>query len=272
MTPRYCAKNNRLMKEHTQILLFNDSDLNALVNFCNSSIDRIESATNASLLAEIEAIKNTSVKIRRLEPLLRGAIAHELSKDMRQSGGAGKRDETQSGCMATYAKVAKMFGYSSKHIEVDARIYREFFVRPQSGIDDEKTLRETRNVWLRRLLSFKREFFLAALASSDPLAAIETAEKRFLANSNYSVAEFKRDLNVVTTASDAAPEVAHREQDAHVRNITFKLNLTYDDYERLELLAQHRNVAREQIVRDAIDFYFKNMNTEDLFNSGMEID
>lgn len=189
--------------------MFDDSDLNALIGFYNVSIDRIESATNASLPAEIEAIKNTSIKMRRLEPLLRGAIAHELSKDSRQKGGAGKSDETQSGCMATNGKVGKMFGFSSKYIEVDVRLHREFYVRPQAEIEDEKTLRETRNVWLRRLLSFKRAFFLAALAlSADPLAAIELAEKRLLANGNYSAAEFKRELNSAMKASGTVPEAA----------------------------------------------------------------
>jgi hypothetical protein len=111
--------------------------------------------------------------------ILRGMCVYELRRRTpKLSGGRGKRDQATAGILSRMTELARAIRVSPKTLATDARIYEVFFA----------AMSET---MLAREHILAREYYVTALAASDPHSAIREAIRRFESGEGCSRPQFR---------------------------------------------------------------------------------
>ena len=173
--------------------------------------------------------------LERFAFLIRGMCALVLRRryPQRLSGGRGKRDQAGLGIQAQMARLAEQTGVDRRTLETDARISDTFFARMDETAPEH-------------IPSLAREYYVIALSTPDPHAAIRTAiEKR--ADSSYGLAQFRADVRHLKRVADitAAPSVTEHTH-------TFRIRIPVEAGGLLAELVTMSQKTKDEVVAEAI--------------------
>jgi len=194
---------------------------------------------------------------RRLETCafrLRGACVAELRRriKIRLTGGRGNRDTSGVGAGAQLARLAARIGVSVSTLKLDARIHKVFF-----GNEHGEVVKETERQAATET-RFAREFYVTALTSPNPNAAIRYAAKKCAAATDYSREDFRRDVlalkqtmqPTLTTSVESAPVEAAPKSAPNLR-----VKIIPEAQAVLDELTNRSGQSPETIVAEALLMY-----------------
>ena len=194
-----------------------------------------------------DELRHLALQATRLEQYtfrLRGAIASEVRRRvaLRLSGGRGRRDHEGKGVRSCLRQLAAEIGVSVVTLTTDARIYDVFFTY------DEETL-------IARDNSLPREYYVIALGTPDPLAAIRMAEEQAAGNgcTREDFRRYVRELKrAVLTEAIGANTAEASAAVIHTALSRQQVRLTGEARYVLNELMKVNDCTAEQIVADAL--------------------
>lgn len=187
-----------------------------------------------------EQIIRAAIYARELEMqayLLRGACAAELRKrsTTKLVGGRGKRDHAGIGIQARMKELADKVGVDVRTLIMDARIYETFFESEPERL-----------TVLAREHRLPREFFVAALAAPEPLAAIELAVER-RRNTSYTRQQYREDIRALGNPAGGC-KLIKRVLASHL----LKVEITSEAHRALIELSRESGKEQGEIVSSAL--------------------
>lgn len=169
--------------------------------------------------------------------LLRGACAAELRKRCATKllGGRGKRDQAGIGAQARVRRLADQIGVNLRTLMTDVRIYETFF----EGEPEKETA-------LARECCLPREFFVTALATPEPLAALEIAVRK-RRNTAYTCQEYREDLRALGKLTRGGRAKAQAPD-----NHCLRVEISSEAYRVLVELSRESGKGQGEIVASAL--------------------
>lgn len=203
------------------------------------------------------------VKINRsCEWILIGACTFSLISGNRQTGGRGRLDLEETGCLNTYKSSGDTFDLHWKTVAEYCSLYDRFFIAALPADADLKTIRLKRTEFIEQAISLGKTFYRIAAKSTNPLEAIDHALVQVTKKSKYTTKQFEIDLiklGWLPILSSGNSDLQDQPENSRADSIGIKYNLEYHVVELIAELADQQKLSQEAIIGAAIKLYSENL-------------
>lgn len=269
------SKNQGVLPEATGVELHSSEQQNTsspkknlrqeLPHLTNRLLGELDECSPLNIGDKVEEIAKI-VKINRsCEWVLIGACTFSLISGNRQTGGRGRLDLEETGCLSTYKSSGDTFDLHWKTVAEYCSLYDRFFIATLPADADLKTIRLKRTKFIEQAISLGKTFYSIAFKSTNPLEAIKHALIQVAKKSKYTIKQFEIDLiklGWLPVPSSGNSELQDQPGNSGADSIGIKYNLEYHIVELIAELAEQQRLSQEAVISAAVRLYSENLNSK----------
>jgi ethanolamine utilization microcompartment shell protein EutS len=239
----------------------NKSVQTKLVAMSISYLDQLHKSPPILLGDKVQEISDECSRYRSFEWLMTGACAYQLTDGIAQTGGRGRVDCDETGCISIYKQLGEIFDLSWKIIAENSSYYRKFFIERLPS--DAKTVQQKREELLAEIFTLGKIFYRVAAKTTDHVKAIKIAlEKKTSAHGGrYTVKNFEAALvacHLLEKKASVPFGVIDSNATSQLRAVKFTTDLNYETVELIHVIADKDNLTHSEVIGEAVKFFYEN--------------